>query len=93
MKKFYFRFQTMLLTFAFGLAGVNLFQHMAISTDEIKMELPVVQTNSMIFVVPVEEKQTFSRKAADPIRIMNACPGDKRQEMGKQKNVKRKVEK
>ncbi len=52
MRKFYFRFRILLMTFALGLASVFFFYGSLKESDEIKVELPKVQSDSVIFVTP-----------------------------------------
>ncbi len=52
MKRFWQRFRIMLMTFAFGLSSVYLFYGSLNVSDEIKVELPQVQSETVIFVTP-----------------------------------------
>lgn len=52
MKRFYIRFRIMLMTLAFGLASVFMFNGSLKESDEIKVELPKVQSDPVIFITP-----------------------------------------
>lgn len=54
MKKIYFRFRILLMTFALGLASVYLFNGSLNFSDEIRIDLPQVQSDSVIFITPTK---------------------------------------
>ena len=54
MKRFYSRFRIALMTFALGLASVWMFN--GLNSNEIYVELPKVQSDYVIFVLPIENK-------------------------------------
>ncbi len=54
MKKLYFRFRILLMTFALGLASVFMFDGSLKSSNEIPVNLPKVQSESPIIVFPKE---------------------------------------
>jgi hypothetical protein len=54
MKRFYTQFRIMVMTFALGLASFHLFNGSLISTDEIQINLPEAQSDSVIFIKPTK---------------------------------------
>ncbi len=55
MKRFYSRFRILLMTFAFGLASVFVFNGSLKLADEVPVGLPSVQSESPIIVFPTDE--------------------------------------
>lgn len=58
MKRFYFRFRILLLTLALGLSSVNFVNWLADYLSEISVDLPTTESESPIFVLPREWKDT-----------------------------------
>lgn len=52
MKRFYAKFRIALMTFALGLASVFVMNGSLRFSDEVSVNLPEVQSNSIIFVIP-----------------------------------------
>ena len=52
MKRFYSKFRIGLITFAFGLAGVFMFNGSLQSSDEISVNLPKTESGEIIVVMP-----------------------------------------
>ena len=69
MKRFYLNMRALLLTFAFGLASVNLFQ--SFSIDSLN---PWSEPQSAVIIVPVSEMETRSR-VLESYTDKNVCGG------------------
>jgi len=54
--KYIFRFKTMFLTFLLGLSAVFVFNGSMHLSGQNRVEVPTVQTDSTVFIVPVESK-------------------------------------
>jgi len=54
MKKLYFRFRILLMTFAFGLASVFVINGSLKDSDEIRVDLPEIESESPVIVFPKE---------------------------------------
>jgi len=64
MKRFYRQFRIMLLTLALGLASVPFFTSLSERWSEVSVELPVVESESLITVFPQEHQRIFRLKVA-----------------------------
>jgi len=52
MKRFYLKFRIMLITFTFGLASVFVSNGSLKFSDEVAVDLPKTQSDSVIFITP-----------------------------------------
>ncbi|MGI8786417.1 MAG: hypothetical protein ACR2HG_01465 [Pyrinomonadaceae bacterium] len=59
MKRFYFKFRIMLMTFALGLASVFVFNGSLKYSDEVFVNLPKVESDSVIFITPKKQVCMF----------------------------------
>lgn len=74
MRSFRLKLKILLFTFLVGLLSVNLIKKDFVLPNENFVNVLNDKANSVTFVVPVEEKQTFSRRVSEQ-NFINACPG------------------